>query len=74
MTFETTAREFPGGILAQRIWVTIPAWASLTPEQREAVEAGAPYPILVADYEPEHLHVIDYLVEKALEEWQRSQG
>lgn len=56
--------------------VTIPSYATLTPEERAAVDVGGAWPVRVEEVEdpdrilagprPVHLALIDFLIEEAL--------
>jgi len=52
-------------------YVTIPAYDALTEEQRQAVDDGGPYPVLVGEHLPEHTGMLDFLIERALTAWSR---
>jgi hypothetical protein len=52
-------------------YVTIPPYSSLTEEQRQAVDDGGPYPVMVGEHLPEHEAMLDYLIERALTAWSR---
>lgn len=50
-------------------YVTIPPYTELTDEQRQAVDDGGPYPVMVGEHLPEHTAMLDFLIERALEQW-----
>lgn len=56
------------------LYITIPSYDTLSETQRAAVDAGEKYPVIVEDYLPEHLSLVDFLVERSLEAWARSKG
>ncbi len=55
--------------------VTIPSYATLTEEERDAVDVGGPWPVRIEEVEdadrllagprPVHLALIDFLIEEA---------
>jgi hypothetical protein len=55
-------------------WVVIPAPQGLTPEENALVEEGGDWPVRRLDHLPEHESLVDFLIERSVETWTRSQG
>ena len=65
--------EEPGGEQGHReFFVRIPR--HLTPEQAVIVNAGGPYPVIESDYLPKHEVFVEFLIDRSLDAWTRSQG
>lgn len=47
---------------------------NLTPEQSAVVEGGGPYPVIESDYLTEHEVFVEFLIDRSLDAWTRSQG
>lgn len=54
-------------------FVVIPRPETFKPDEQAAFEAGH-YPMRVAEHLPEHVDLVDYLIERSVASWTRSQG
>lgn len=67
-------RTAPGVGSPRRFWVKIRASEQLNAEERAAVEEGAAYPVEEMCHLPEHEDFLDYLIDRSITAWIRSQG
>lgn len=47
---------------------------NLTPEQSAVVDGGGPYPVIESDHLVEHEMFVEFLIDRSLDAWTRSQG
>jgi len=64
-------REPEGG---EDFYVVVPSYKNLSEEERESVDAGGAYPLRRFTHLPRHETFLDFLIERGLAAWTRSQG
>jgi len=58
---------------ARRFYAVVPVYESLSPEARGAIITDG-YPVVTVEHLPQHRGFIDFLVDRSIEAWTRSQG
>ncbi len=74
LSLPASRRTGPGVGRPRRFWLKIRASEQLNAEERAAVEEGAAYPVEEMCHLPEHEDFLDYLIDRSIAAWIRSQG
>lgn len=58
----------------RRWYALIRPYEALTPEEKVVVDAGGAWPIDEVEHMPEHENLLDFLIDRGLDAWRRSNG